>query len=119
MVGDRVKLLPDIVPYTSFLFAAEVEPDEKARAVLAKAAADREALGRIAGRLRELPDFTRGPIEEAVRAGMAEEGLSTGRVIQPLRAAISGRTVSPGLFESMELLGRERTLERLARNLPG
>ncbi len=115
-VGDRLKLLPDILTYTRFFFT-EIEPDEKAAAVLKKAAADRVSFAKIADRLQALPEFSRSAVEEVIRGVMAEDSLSANRVIQPIRAAVSGGLVSPGLFESLELLGREKSLERIRRRL--
>jgi glutamyl-tRNA synthetase len=50
-----------------------------------------------------------------LRALIEAEGLSANRVLQPIRVAISGSTISPGIFESLVALGRERTLERIDR----
>ncbi len=116
-VGDRLKVLPDIMTYTDFFFREPAQMDEKTAAVVAKAAADRPYFDRICRRLEALPEFQRGPIEETIRGVMKEDNLSANRVIQPLRAAISGRLVTPGIFESLELLGREKALERVRRHL--
>jgi len=73
-----------------------------------------------AGRLADLraviagaPDFHAKPLEERVVAWLGEHGLALKDVAQPARVAVTGRTASPGLFEVMEILGRERTLARL------
>ena len=54
------------------------------------------------------------PLEAAVRAFAEENGLKLGQAAQPLRAALTGRATSPGLFDVMAVLGREETLARLA-----
>jgi len=61
------------------------------------------------------PDFSREPLEAAVKAYLDERGLSFKTIAQPLRVAVTGRTASPGLFETIEALGRDRTLARLRR----
>jgi glutamyl-tRNA synthetase len=112
-VGDRLKTLADFIPYTRFLFVEGVTPDAAAAAVLAKAVPDRPRLAAVVASLSSLTEWRRDEIEKAIREAMAREGLSSSRGIAPLRAAVSGTTVTPGLFESLELLGRERSLRRL------
>jgi glutamyl-tRNA synthetase len=70
-------------------------------------------LARAAEALASVEPFTAERIEETLR-GLAEElELSPRKAFQPIRVAVTGSTVSPGLFESLELLGRERSLERI------
>ena len=65
--------------------------------------------------LREVDAWDAASIETALR-GLADElGLKPGQAFQPIRMAVTGSKVSPGLFESLELLGREETLRRLSR----
>ncbi len=61
-----------------------------------------------------LQDWTEAAIEGAVRAYVEQHGLKLGDVAQPLRAAVTGQTQSPGLFEVMYILGRDETIGRLA-----
>jgi glutamyl-tRNA synthetase len=64
--------------------------------------------------LQELPDWSTPAIEEALKAALVDGlGLKPRQAFGPVRVAVSGRTVSPPLYESMELLGRERSLRRL------
>jgi glutamyl-tRNA synthetase len=63
--------------------------------------------------LEALPAFDPATIEPAVRGAAEANGLKAGAVILAVRVAMTGRTVSPGLFEVMSLLGRERVLTRL------
>ncbi len=70
----------------------------------------REALARI-------EPWTASQIEEQIKAEIAKTGLGLGKVAQPLRVAVSGSTVSPPIFDTLELLGRERTLSRIDRCL--
>ena len=63
--------------------------------------------------LRGLNDWTVPAIDAAIRALAEARGLKLGKVAQPLRVALTGRTVSPGVFEVMVLIGREETLARL------
>jgi glutamyl-tRNA synthetase len=59
------------------------------------------------------PEFRRGPLEERVVAWLSEQKLELKDVAQPARVALTGRSASPGLFEVLEILGRERALARL------
>jgi glutamyl-tRNA synthetase len=70
-------------------------------------------LARLTPRLRDASEWVAGPIEQIVRSFAEEEQLKLGKVAQPLRAALTGRSVSPGVFDVMETLGREETLARL------
>jgi glutamyl-tRNA synthetase len=68
----------------------------------------------VAGRLRDLEPYDRHTIEAAFEALMAETGLGMGKLAQPVRTAVTGRRVSPGIYEVLELVGRERALDRIA-----
>jgi glutamyl-tRNA synthetase len=72
----------------------------------------RENFPELLGRLTALPEWTETAIEEAVRGLAAEKAKGARHLIHPLRFAVTGRTVSAGLFETMQLLGRERSLLR-------
>jgi glutamyl-tRNA synthetase len=56
-------------------------------------------------------------VEAALNAVVEETGAKPGQVFQPVRLAITGTTVSPGIYESVHLLGRDKTLERIDRTL--
>jgi glutamyl-tRNA synthetase len=72
-------------------------------------------LERSARALADVEPFEAEPIEHALRATADELGLKPRQAFQPIRVAVTGSTVSPGLFESLELLGRDESLERLKR----
>uniref|UniRef100_A0A831TBK5 Glutamate--tRNA ligase n=1 Tax=Thermorudis peleae TaxID=1382356 RepID=A0A831TBK5_9BACT len=115
LVKDRLKLLTEVVDLTRFFFA-EVE-DYDPELLLARKvepAVVLHALERVIETLREADFSDEGDLERRLR-GLAEElGLKTGQLFMPIRVAVTGRTVSPGLFETLRVLGRERSLERLA-----
>jgi glutamyl-tRNA synthetase len=62
-------------------------------------------------------DWRHEPLEMAIKQYCEHKGLGLGKVAQPIRVAISGTTVSPPIFESIEFLGKERTLARIDRSL--
>ncbi len=74
----------------------------------------RTRLARLGERLRAEPSWEPERLERVCRDFAAEEGLAFGRIAQPLRAALTGTTVSPPLFEIMRVLGREEVLARIA-----
>ena len=109
----RAKTLNEIAEGAEFLFkASPLDFDDKAIALLDDSA--RELLGKTADALDSVPSWTIEAIEEAIRRVAEEVGLGLGKVAQPLRAALTGRTVSPGIFDVLFLLGKDRSLERLA-----
>ncbi|SHG03325.1 glutamyl-tRNA synthetase [Kaistia soli DSM 19436] len=109
---ERAKTLVELKDGAAFIFAIRpLVPDEKAAAILD---ADARAL---LGRLHELLSETAWTIEAteaAVKAFAEAEGLKLGKVAQPLRAALTGRSTSPGIFDVLMTLGREESLGRIA-----
>jgi len=104
LVQEKIATLAEFPGFAGFLFR-EVEPD---RALL-----DGAVLEHAEQALAELDPFTADSIEQSLR-GLAERlQLKPREAFQPIRVAVTGSKVSPGLFESIELLGRERTVERL------
>lgn len=114
LVQERVTLLGEVPGLVAFLFTddADLEIEADARGSLGADAAAVLDAGIAA--IEPLDDFTPAPIEEALRAALIDGlGLKPRLAFGPLRVAVSGRRVSPPLFESMELLGKQSTLARL------
>ena len=111
LVKERMRKLSESVELLRFLFTDDITPDEKAAQVIAKA--PEGYLTSVAEGLAEVQPWE----AEAIKARLDElataAGLNRTKGFQPVRAAVTGSTVSPPLPESLELLGRERTLERL------
>lgn len=115
---ERAKTLLELIDNAGFLFASRpLVPDEKAAALLD--AAGKAALVDLLPRLDALPDWTAAATEEIVRAYAAETGLKLGKVAQPLRAAATGRTTSPPIFDVLAVLGRDEALGRIGDALAG
>jgi glutamyl-tRNA synthetase len=74
-------------------------------------------LGKLLTRFETFPTFSKQQWEEVFKQLVEEEGIKMGQLAQPVRVALTGRTASPGLFEVMEVLGRERTLLRLRQGI--
>ena len=109
LLTERMKRLTEAPPMIRFLFI-DVTPDDRAAKVLEGQA---EYLIEVASRLEALPGWDAGAIEAAMRALAEGRGLKPKHAFQPVRAAVTGTLVSPPLFESLEILGRARTLDRL------
>jgi glutamyl-tRNA synthetase len=112
LIKERIQTIAEAGPMLRFLFQ-EVEPDEKAAAMLGPDRA--EQLGEVIAALEGLTEWKADAIHEALNDVKERLGLSSKQAFQPVRAAITGTLVSPPLFESMELLGRERSMQRLHR----
>lgn len=110
LVKERMKVLSEAAPLLRFLFE-DVEPDERARRLIEKAGPGH--LRAAEERLASVEEWTADRVQAALDALAEDLGLSRTRAWQPVRAAVTGSTVSPPLPESIALLGRERTLERL------
>jgi glutamyl-tRNA synthetase len=110
LLVERLKHLDEAPPMIRFLFD-DVEPDDKA----AKAVAGKGPyLEEVRAALGALDQWSSDAIEETLRGLAQKHGLKPKQAFQPVRAAVTGTLVSPPLFESLEILGREATLERLA-----
>jgi glutamyl-tRNA synthetase len=108
----RAKTLNELLDGAQFIFAQRPLPmEEKAAALLA--GAGRERLAALAPRLADLPEWKAPAIEAAVREAAGEMGAKLGDLAQPLRAALTGRTTSPPIFDVLEILGREESLARI------
>ncbi len=115
LVQERSVVLADAARMLRFLFVDEdafaVDPDAAAKNLGADAA---DVLDAALTGLDALTDWSTGAIESSLRESLVEGlGLKPRKAFGPVRVAVSGRTVSPPLYESMELLGRERSLQRL------
>lgn len=110
---ERAKTLVELLDSAYYLYAPRpIQLDAKAASLLDEAAKQR--LPGLSAKLAEVNDWSPVPLEAAVRAFAEENGLKLGQAAQPLRAALTGRATSPGLFDVMAVLGREETLARLA-----
>lgn len=109
----RAKTLDEIADGALFLFKQRpLDFDEKAALLLDDAA--RALLQKTSDALSQVPSWTMDAIEETIRSVAEDAELGLGKVAQPLRAALTGRTTSPGIFDVLFLLGKDETLLRLS-----
>ncbi|MFT3986911.1 glutamate--tRNA ligase [Aestuariivirga sp.] len=110
---ERAKTLVELMKSAQFLFAARpLALDEKAKQIIADGGA--EALKSLVPVISAVPHWQAHDLEAAVKAHAEAAGLKLGKLAQPLRAALTGASVSPGIFDVLEVLGREEALDRLA-----
>jgi glutamyl-tRNA synthetase len=119
LVNERMKVLTEGVEMLRFLFVDEITPNERAEKLIEKAGPDH--LSAALDDLRDVDAWNAGAITEALTRLQDRLGLSRTKAWQPIRAAATGSDVSPPLPESLSLLGRQRTLERVeaAISAPG
>jgi len=110
--SEKIQTLADFWPLAGFLFDGPVD-DEKAFAKVIAADGGRDRLLAARAALAAVDPFTAPEVESALRGLVEQLNVKPGQVYQPVRVAIAGTTVSPGIFESVALLGRERTLARI------
>lgn len=109
---ERAKTLVELADSATYLFAKRPLPlDEKAAQILDADA--RAVLVKAYAALSELSEWTAASAEQAVRVIAEEVSLKLGKVAQPLRAALTGRSTSPGVFDVLAVLGKEESLGRI------
>ena len=110
---ERAKTLLELIDLAYYILAERpLEIDEKAAKNLD--GNSREMLARLTVRLQHAKRWEATALEDVVRDFAESEQVKLGRVAQPLRAALTGRSVSPGVFDVMQTIGRDETLARLA-----
>jgi glutamyl-tRNA synthetase len=109
---ERAKSVISLADSSLFLIADRpLALDDKASKLLDDVA--KGVLSRLADRLEHQSEWTKESAESAVRAAAESEELKLGKIAQPLRAALTGTTVSPGIFDVLEVLGREESIGRI------
>ena len=116
LVKERTKTLVEMVHWVRPYFGEAVVFDEEA-AKKFLTSVQASMLSKLVERFEAFPAFSKLEWEEAFKKLVEEEGIKMGQLAQPVRVALTGRTASPGLFEVMDVLGRERTLFRLRKGI--
>ena len=109
---SRAKTLPELIEISLFYFYPRpLDINQKAEKSLDSEA--RERLGRLSVSLKELTHWSEESINEAIHAFADKEEIKLGQIAQPMRAALTGTTVSPGIFEVAAVLGQDEAIGRL------
>jgi glutamyl-tRNA synthetase len=110
---ERAKTIVELIDIAYYILSDRpLDFDEKAAKLVNSETVP--LLLRLTERLRNASAWHASSLEEVVRDFAESEGLKLGKVAQPLRAALTGRAVSPGVFDVLETLGRDETLARLS-----
>jgi glutamyl-tRNA synthetase len=108
LVQEKLTRLGEFPRFANFYFREDVEPEDPSLL-------DPSVISRAREVLAEVESWDAASIEAALRELAAELGLKPGQAFMPIRMAVTGAKVSPGLFESLEVLGRDESLRRLSR----
>ncbi|MDQ6781409.1 MAG: glutamate--tRNA ligase [Candidatus Eremiobacteraeota bacterium] len=114
LLRDRVHTVLDMLELGSYFFSdAAIVPSAEALTKYCSQPAVAERLPQARDALAAAPDFSTTGVEQALRGLAAATGVKASEFIHPLRVALTGQAVSPGIFEVCSILGRERTLRRI------
>jgi glutamyl-tRNA synthetase len=114
LVRERIRLLKEVLTVADFFFVDPLPPYDENELIPQKG--DRAMARRVLEKAREvLPmvEFKHDPLDKELRAAAQELGLKAGQMFQPIRVAVCGKKNAPPLFETLEVLGKEKTLERI------
>ncbi len=109
---ERAKTLIELAKSLRYYIAEDIEYDEKAKAKFLNEKS-RDLLVELKDNLAALPNFSHSETEEVFKAITERHGIKLGSLAQPVRVAMTGGTESPGIFEVLEVVGKEKTLKRL------
>ena len=114
LIRERIKLLRDVLTAADFFFVDKLPPYDPAELIPQKgdAAMALKVLQKAEAVLVNV-EFKHDPLDHTLRAAAQELGLKAGQMFQPIRVAVCGRKNAPGLFETLEVLGKETTLSRI------
>jgi len=113
-VKSRSRTLIELAQGTTYFFKEDLSFDESARTKFLTSEI-RPVLIELVSRLETASAFTAPELEKTFKALLDQKGLKLAQLAQPVRVALTGRTVSPGIYEVMEILGKERSLARLKK----
>lgn len=111
---ERAKTLVELASSLRYYIAEDIEYNEKAKAKFLNEKS-RDLLSELKDSLTSLSDFSASSLETIFKAIVEKHGIKLGALAQPVRVAITGGTESPGIFEVLEVLGKEKTLQRLEK----
>jgi glutamyl-tRNA synthetase len=118
LIRERIKFLRDVLTAADFFFVDQLPPYDAAELVPQKgdAAMAKRVLEKASAVLAGV-EFKHDPLDQALRGAAQELGIKAGQMFQPIRVAVCGRKNAPPLFETLEVLGKEKTLIRIQQAL--
>jgi len=118
LIRERIKLLQDVLTAADFLFVDQLAPYDPAELIPQKG--DAAMAKRVLEKARTVlagVEFKHDPLDQALRGAAQELGIKAGQMFQPIRVAVCERKNAPPLFETLEVLGKERTMSRIEEAL--
>jgi glutamyl-tRNA synthetase len=115
LMRERIKIFPDLVSLGAFFFTDDYPYNEEAVKKRLLKGDIMQKLLELNERFKGLGDFNAATSEQALRKYGEESGVGAGPLIHAVRVAVSGLAIGPGLFEMLNVLGRKRVVERIAR----
>ena len=118
LIRERIKLLRDVLSTADFFLVDQLPPYDPAELIPQKG--DAAMAKRVLEKARIVlanVEFRHDPLDQTLRAAAQELGIKAGQMFQPIRVAVCGRKNAPPLFETLEVLGREKTLTRIGQAL--
>lgn len=112
IVQEKIKTLDEFSELNDFIFK-EIEISDEILNELKKAEDSAERLRKLHDKLDEVEDFNSENIENILRKFCEDNGLKPSKIFQSIRMSVSGKKITAGLFESLELLGKEKTIQRI------
>ena len=116
--GDRLKVAGDILAYADFFLVDEPPMDEAAVKQRLEKPGTKPLLEAFRTALEAVEPFEPAAIEAALKQVVETAGVKVGDLVHAVRVAVTGKTVGPGLYDCLAILGREKSLARIARGLP-
>jgi glutamyl-tRNA synthetase len=116
LIRERIKLLRDVLTAADFFFVDPLPPYDPAELTPQKG--DAVMAKKVLEKAREIlanTEFKHDLLDQTLRAGAQELGIKAGQMFQPIRVAVCGRKNAPPLFETLEVLGRDKTLARISQ----
>ncbi|NQT30624.1 MAG: glutamate--tRNA ligase [Candidatus Saganbacteria bacterium] len=114
---DRLVLIPEIVPLSKFFFVDDLSYDPTAMEKYFKNENSKKILKELKDKLGKLEPFTKANIEAVFKGLAKEQGRKLGEIIHPCRLALTGTLQSPPMYDVVEILGKDRVLQRLGKTL--
>jgi glutamyl-tRNA synthetase len=114
LIRERIKLLREVLTAADFFFVQELPPYDPAELIPQKG--DAATAVKVLTKARQVlanVEFKHDPLDHALRAAAQELGVKAGQMFQPIRVAVCGRKNAPPLFETLEVLGKEKVLARI------
>jgi glutamyl-tRNA synthetase len=110
---DRLKTFADIVPLSEYFFKDDFTMDPAAKEKYLSKPEVKGIIQKLSAKLKAADPFNRVNIEKAFKSLAEELNVKLGEIIHPARALLTGRSESPGIYDVVEVLGKEKTIKRL------